>query len=64
MRLFLYSNTESLTSIQLFPLSLNPTLVEKFCNNFSVVEVWHRITEEATDGDQVSLCVCGQMVTR
>lgn len=37
---------------QLFPLTLKKTLVEKFCNNFSVVEVWHRAAGQGTD-DQV-----------
>ncbi len=43
---------------QLFPLCWSKSLVEKFCNNFCVVEVWHRGSSQDVE-DQV--CVCARV---
>ena len=39
-------------SLQVYPLYLTPALLEQVCNNFTVIEVWHR-TPGPTNEDEV-----------
>ena len=46
--------------LQAFPLYLTPSLLEQVCNNFIVVEAWHKTPGTTTDDEVIPITTLDQ----
>ena len=49
-------NSDIFWCVQVYTLYLTPSLLEQVCNNFTVVEVWHK-TPGTNSDDEVAICI-------